>query len=83
MKVKEHILEMTKLTMEEIKHYVETPLSSLMRIDLFLKEWMKIKNKEIASLIYKVELHLENAQFKDIQYLMDAFSKWHSTLGKP
>ena len=74
---------MTQLTMEEIKHWVETPLASLMRIDLFLKEWMKIMKKETTSLICKYKLHLKNVQFKDIQDLMDAFSKWCSTLGKP
>ena len=81
-KVKEQILEITQLSMDEIKQWIETPLASLMRIDLFLKEWAKIKKKEIASLICKAELHLEHAQFRDIQDLMDAFSKWRSTLGK-
>ena len=81
-KTKEQILEITQLTMEEIKQLIKRPLASLMRIGLFLKEWTKIKKKEIASLICKVELHLENAQFKDIQNLMDAFVKWRSALGK-
>ena len=81
-KVKEKILEITQLTMDEIKKCIETPLSSLMRIDIFLKEWTKIKKKDIDSSICKSELHLENAQLKDIQDLMDAFSKWHSALGK-
>ena len=81
-KVKERILEINQLTMDEIKQLIETPLASLIQIDMFLKQWMKIKKKEIISLICKVELHLENSQFKDIQDLMDAFSKWHSALGK-
>ena len=68
--------------MEEIKQLIELPLASLMRIDLFLKEWTKINKKEIAYLIRKAELHLENAQFKDIQDLMDSFVKWSSALRK-
>ena len=81
-KVKEKIQEINHLILDEIKQWIETPFASLMRIDLFLKEWAKIKKKEIASLICKAELHLEHAQFRDIQDLMDAFSKWRSTLGK-
>ena len=53
-KEKEQIMEMTQLTVEEIKHWIETPLTSLMRIDIFLKEWMKIKKKDITSLICKL-----------------------------
>ena len=82
-KEKEQILEMTQLAMEEMKCWVKKPLSSLIRIDLFLKEWKKIKKNKITSLICKAELHLENAQFKDIKDLMDSFSNWHSALGKP
>ena len=82
-KVKEHILEITQLTMEEIKQLIERPLASLMWIDMFLKEWMKIKKKEIASLICKAEFHLENAQFKDIQDFMDSFVCWGSDLNDP
>ena len=77
-------MEMTQLTVEEIKHWVETQSPTLlMRIDIFLKEWEKIKKKDITSLICKAHLHLENDQFKDIQDLMDAYAKWHSALGKP
>ena len=69
--------------MEEMRHWIETPLTSLMRIDHFLKEWVKIKKKDNTSLICKAQLYLENAQFTDIQYLMDAYAKWRSALGKP
>ena len=82
-KSKEYILEIPHITMDEIKQLIETPLSSLMQIDLFLKEWTKIKKNDIDSLICKAELHLENAQFKDIQDLMVAYAKWRSALGKP
>ena len=77
------IMETTQLTVEEIKCWIEAPLASLMRIDLFLKEWPKMRKKDITSLICKAQLHLENAQFKDIQDLMDAYAKWRSALGKP
>ena len=60
-KEKEKILDITQLTVEEIKHWIETPLASLMNIDLFLKEWENIRKRKIASLICKAQLHLENA----------------------
>ena len=75
-------MEMNQLTVEEIKHWIETPLTSLMRIDLFLKEWEKIKKKEITSLTCKAQLYLETSQFNDIQDLMDDYSKWRSILSK-
>ena len=81
-KVKDPILEMTQLTMDEIKKLIETTVASLMIINSFLKEWTKIKKKEIDSLICKTKFHIKNDQFKDIQGLMDAFSKWFSPLGK-
>ena len=81
-KEKEQIMEMTQLTVEEIKHWIEIPITALMRIDLFLKEWAKIKKKEVASLTCKAQLHLETAQFNDIQDLMDAHAKWHSFTSK-
>ena len=80
--VKEWIMQMNKLTMEEMRHWIETPLASLMRIDLFLKQWAKITKREITSLTCKSQLHLETAQFNDIQYLMDAHAKWRSFLSK-
>ena len=76
-------MQMTRLTMEDIRHWIEKPLTSVMRIDLFLKEREKIEKNDILSLTCKSQLHLENAQFKDIQDLMDAYSKWRSALGKP
>ena len=80
--VKEWIMQMNKLTMEEMRHWIETPLASLMRIDLFLKQWAKIKKKDIASLTCKAQIQLETVEFNDIQDLMDAYAKWHSVLAK-
>ena len=34
---KECIMQMTQLTMEEIMYWIETPLTSLIMIDIFLK----------------------------------------------
>ena len=82
-KEKEQIMEMTQLTVEDIKRWIEAPLASLMRIDLFLKEWAKIRKRDITSLICKAQLHLENAQFTNIQDLMDVYAKWCSALSKP
>ena len=81
--VKERIMQMNQLTVEEMRHWIETPLASLMKIDLFFKECGKIRKRDIASLICKAQVHLENARFKDIQDLMDAYAKWRSVLGKP
>ena len=75
-------MQMTQLIVEEMRHWIETPLPSLMRIDLFLKEWAKIKKKDITSLTCKAQLHLEIAQFNDIQDLMDAYAKWRSALSQ-
>ena len=44
-KEKEQIMEMTQVTVEEIKCWIETPLTSLMGISLFLKELEHIKKK--------------------------------------
>ena len=80
--VKENIMQMNQLIVEGMRHLIETPLTSLERIDLFLKEWAKIKKKDIASLTCKAQLHLETAQFNGIQDLMDAYAKWHSALAQ-
>ena len=63
-------------------HWIETPLASLMRIGIFLKEWEKIKKKDITSLTCKSQLHIETAKFNDIQDLMDSYANWHSALAK-
>ena len=69
---KEHIQEIDHLHQAEIKDH----------IDLFLQEWGKVKKREIGYLICKDELHLEHAQYRDIQDLLDSFSKWQSSHGK-
>ena len=82
-KEKEKIMDITQLTMQDTKRYIETHLASLMNIDLFLKEWVKIKKNDITSLICKAQLHLKIAQFNNIQYLMDAYAECCFSLGKP
>ena len=81
-KAKERIKDISQLHLDQIKECIEAPLTSLMNIDLFLREWEKIKKKEIASLICKAALHLENAQYRDIHDLLDAFVKWQYSIGK-
>ena len=44
-KTKEKMLDITQITMEEIKQLIKIPLGSLMGIDMFIKEWTKIKKK--------------------------------------
>ena len=50
-KDKERIQDIIQLHLDQIKECIEAPLTSLMRIDLFLSEWKNIKKKEIASVI--------------------------------
>ena len=65
-KSKEQIEDIIQIHMNEIKDWIEAPLTSHMRIDIFLQQWEKIKKREIESLISKVEVHLEHAQYQDI-----------------
>ena len=81
-KAKEQNQEISQLHLDEIKEWIEAPITSYMRIDLFLQEWGKVEKRGIGSLICKVELHLEHSQYHDIKDLLDVFSKWQSTLGK-
>ena len=68
--------------MHEITKWIETSFTLMMSIDLFLLEWEKIRKREIASLIYKEELHLEHAQYHDFEDLMIVHDNWKSALGK-
>ena len=81
-KPKDHIHQIDDLHMAEIQDWIESHLTSQMRINLFLREWEKVKKREIESLICKAQLQLEHAQYKDVVDLLDSFSKWQSTLGK-
>ena len=81
-KSKERIQDIIQVDLDHIKERIEAPVTSLMKTHLFLWEWENIKKREITSLIWKVELHLEHAQYRDIQDLLDAFSKWNFSLGK-
>ena len=81
-KSKKHIEKLDHLHEGEIKEWIESPMNSQMRINLFLREWEKVKKREIKSLICKDQLQLEYAQCQDIADLLDVFSKWQSSLGK-
>ena len=67
-KSKEQIQDIIQIHMNEIKDWIEAPLTSHMRIGIFFQEWENIKKREIGSLICKAELHLEHAQYQDLQY---------------
>ena len=60
LKTKKQIQQIDHLHLAEIKDWIESPLSSQMRINLFLREWEKVKKREIESLIFKAQLQLEH-----------------------
>ena len=54
-KSKDQIEQLDHLHMEEIKEWIELPLNSQMKINLFLHEWKKIKKMEFELLICKAQ----------------------------
>ena len=68
--------------MQEIKKWIEAPHASIARIQLFIKEWKKMREEEISSQICKNKIQLRNAHFQEVDDIMDLFSKWRSTLEK-
>ena len=72
---KEKIEQLNHVHIAQIKELIESPINSQMRINLFLREWDKVKKREIESLICKAQLQLEHAQYQDIVDLLDVFSK--------
>ena len=76
-KSKEQIQVISQLHLDEIKEWIEAPLTSQMKIDLFLWERGMVKKREIGSLICKDELHDH-----DIHDLLDAFSECQYALDK-
>ena len=56
---KDHIKKSDHLHMADIKDRTDSSLTSQMRINLFLREWNKVKEREIESLIFKSQLQLE------------------------
>ena len=52
-KTKDHIEQLYHHHVEKIKEWIDSPLTSQMKINLFLREWEKVKKRETESLIYK------------------------------
>ena len=78
LKSMESIEQLDKIHMEDVKKLIESPIASKIKINLFLREWEKLKKREIESLICKVQLQLKSR----IEYLLDVFSKWKPAHGK-
>ena len=49
--VKEKIHEIRKIIMQEITRWIEIPHVVMVRIQVYLQEWKKVKKREIASQI--------------------------------
>ena len=81
-KSKEHIQEIDHLHLAEIKDWIESPLTSQMKINLFLWEWEKVKERQIEALVCEAQLQLKFVEYRDIADLLYAFYKWQSALGK-
>ena len=62
--------------------WIETPNSSMVRIQVYLWEWKKFKKREIASQIMREEVHIDQDKYQDIVFLMDVDAKWRSALGQ-
>ena len=60
---KELIQQINWLMMQEIERWIEVPHASISQIHVFMKEWKKIKKREISSQICKMEIHLSHAHF--------------------
>ena len=82
LKSKERIEQLDHIHIAEIKYLIHSPIDSEMKINLCLCEWEKVKKRDIASLTRKAQLQLQHAQYHDVEYLLDVFSKWKYTLGK-
>ena len=80
--LKELIQQISQLTVQEIEKWMKAPHASTARIQVFIKEWKKMREEEISSKICKTEIQLRNAHFQEVHDIMDLFSKWCSTLGK-
>ena len=52
-KDKEKIDELDHIHVADIKELIKSPITSKMRIKLFLREWEKVKRRENESLICK------------------------------
>ena len=81
LKSKECIEQLDCIHIAEFKDFIESPITSEMKINLFLREWKNVKKMEIESFTCKVQLQFDHAQYKGVEYLLDVFTKWQSYLG--
>ena len=51
--IKEKIQGVTQLTLQETTIWIETPNSVIVRIQVYLGEWKKVKKREIMSQILR------------------------------
>ena len=66
LKSKECIEHINCIHVEEIKEMIESPITSVMRINFFLRGWEKESKREIESFTRKSQLKLEHDQYQDI-----------------
>ena len=78
--IKEQIHGVTHITLQDITSWTEIPSPAMVKIQVYLGEWKKVKKREITSQILRVEVHLEQAKYQNIDFLMDLDVKWHSAL---
>ena len=50
---KDKIQGVTQLPLQEITSWIETPNSAMLRIQVYLGEWKKVKKREITSQILR------------------------------
>ena len=61
--------------MQDIERWIEKPYASMDLIQVYLKEWKKVKKREITSQICKAKIHLRHAHFQEINELMNLHAK--------
>ena len=77
---KDLIHQSSLLTVQEIEKWIEVPNASIGHIQLFIKEWKKIEKEDISSQICKTKIQFRNANFQEVNHIVDLFSKWCSGL---
>ena len=77
---KELIQQISQLMTQEIEKQIEVPHASIARIILFIKEWKKMTRVEILLQSCKSDIQLRNANFQEVNDILDIFSKWCSSL---
>ena len=80
--VKEQDQGVTQITLQEITSSIEILSSTMVKIQVYLGEWKKVQKREITSQILRAEVHIEQAKYQDIDFLMDLDAKWCSAVGQ-